>query len=267
MIELIKENISWVKDIIIIIFTISATIITILTYFRAKSTILQPVRTEVIKTQVAKVIEMMNFIEKYNYSPKSLYDYYDLVSINTEIFLNELGFVNIDANRKNELNEKIDGWIVFTKNYHKSFVYVKGSYEEYLETLPHFKKVSTHELSKLKLEKLNVIFYTKTYMESYKMMSKYADDPILPLKMIKLLMKIKYDGKINLLHNLEESVIFHLKKYINLTLNKRLNNTTLGELNRESHKMFDDKRFKHDDDIIKLKAMIRIHLRIDEKWV
>ena len=51
MLEFLKSNISWIKDVFVVVLTSVATVIAILTYLRAKETILQPVRTEVIKRQ------------------------------------------------------------------------------------------------------------------------------------------------------------------------------------------------------------------------
>ena len=55
----IWTNISTIKDILWIIFTFIATFIAILTYRRAKYTILQPLRTEVIKKQTELFVEII----------------------------------------------------------------------------------------------------------------------------------------------------------------------------------------------------------------
>ena len=55
-----------------IIFTLIATIIAVLTYKRAKSTVLQPIRNETIKKQAVLLEEILNFI-------KLDVDYYELL--------------------------------------------------------------------------------------------------------------------------------------------------------------------------------------------
>lgn len=51
LIDGIKVHIGWIKDLVTSALAIAATIIAILTYRRARATILQPIRTEVIKKQ------------------------------------------------------------------------------------------------------------------------------------------------------------------------------------------------------------------------
>jgi len=61
-VDWLSENITWIKDIFWVVFTSIATIVSIKTYIRAKSTILQPLRTEVIKRQTDLLVELLSFI-------------------------------------------------------------------------------------------------------------------------------------------------------------------------------------------------------------
>ena len=54
-----SNNISTIKDILWIIFTLIATVIAVLTYKRARYTILQPLRSEIIKRQTDLLIDIM----------------------------------------------------------------------------------------------------------------------------------------------------------------------------------------------------------------
>jgi len=47
-VDWLSENITWIKDIFWVVFTSIATIVSIKTYIRAKSTILQPLRTDIV---------------------------------------------------------------------------------------------------------------------------------------------------------------------------------------------------------------------------
>ena len=51
ILQFIKNNIAWVQSFLSIIFTFVATVVSILTYKRAKATVLQPIRNEVIKNK------------------------------------------------------------------------------------------------------------------------------------------------------------------------------------------------------------------------
>ena len=59
MIEYLKNNISWLKDLFTLIFAGTGTIVAILTYRRARATVLQPKRTEVTKVQTQILIDFL----------------------------------------------------------------------------------------------------------------------------------------------------------------------------------------------------------------
>ena len=95
--EFVKNNISWIKDILWVLFTLIATIIAILTYKRAKSSILQPIRTETIKKQSVWLEDILKFI-------RNDVDYYELLELNVLSFLIDYGFV---LKNQKELKESI----------------------------------------------------------------------------------------------------------------------------------------------------------------
>lgn len=266
IIEFIKSNISWIKDLFTILLTGTATTIAILTYIRAKATILQPMRTEVIKTQVKEITDILDFISRHDFSSKNLFDYYDLLRINLDVHLHDLKTSDTSSKFREELEEKIGGWVIFSEKAESKFVYVNGSYSDFINTLSLVGGSTVHNIIDYEINKLNVIFFTKTYLESYKIISKYVENPLLPKDMIKLLMKIKYDGKINLLLNLEESIINFCNQYRSLVKTNNLNYETESTLNRKIYYEFEQKRFKHDSDVLLLKGCIRLYLRIDDKW-
>jgi len=269
-INTISSNISWVKDIFTIILTLTATIITFLTYRRARATVLQPIRTEVTKKQVEILTEILNFLTKHSHAAKWLYDYVNLLSLNREIILDDFGLCKLNEQERQEVNQKIGGWVIFLNNKKSDFVYIVGNYDEYQNSLKTAGKRSGIEYvdSFIKNENagLSVIFFTKQYYESYSQISRFSDNPLLPAPIIKQLMLIKYDGKFNLLLNLEEVLVSHIKSYYNLFKSNEINYESVSSLNRKSYEAFEINRFKHDDSILGLKGYIRTHLRIDEKW-
>ncbi|MCW3789833.1 hypothetical protein [Plebeiibacterium sediminum] len=68
MIDYIKENINWLKDLFTLIFAGTGTVVAILTYRRARATILQPIRTEVIKKQSEILTKLLQVIRENNLS-------------------------------------------------------------------------------------------------------------------------------------------------------------------------------------------------------
>ena len=62
MIDFISTNIGWVKDSFTTIFAITGTVLAILTYRRARYTILQPIRNEVIKKQSELLTNLLRIL-------------------------------------------------------------------------------------------------------------------------------------------------------------------------------------------------------------
>jgi len=67
ILQFIKNNIAWVQSFLSIIFTFVATVVSILTYKRAKATVLQPIRNDVIKksrdiTRFIKISSKWNWL-------------------------------------------------------------------------------------------------------------------------------------------------------------------------------------------------------------
>jgi len=109
MIEYIKENIGWLKDVFTLLFAGTGTIVAILTYRRARATVLQPIRTEVIKKQSETLSRFIQIIKNYNYSFEEGLDYINLVQTNVIMTLTDYGFV---FKEHKELSEKIQNNII-----------------------------------------------------------------------------------------------------------------------------------------------------------
>jgi len=89
----LKSNISWIKDIFTIILVFTATVISILTYRRARATVLQPIRNEVIKKQSQILSELLSFLHENDDNIENGLDYIGLATGNAALSLKELGFI------------------------------------------------------------------------------------------------------------------------------------------------------------------------------
>jgi len=70
------------KDVIYIVFLIVASVIAILTYCRAKDTILQPLKTEIFKRQIDYFVDLNNFLEDYKN-----FNFGKIIFLNTVFFI------------------------------------------------------------------------------------------------------------------------------------------------------------------------------------
>ncbi len=112
IISYIQDNIYWIKDIFTLILVATATVISILAYRRARATVLQPIRNEVIKKQSLILSEVLAFLPKTTFD-RSL-DYVGVASANAYLALRDYGFVFKD---QKEILDKVDkticGWLFY----------------------------------------------------------------------------------------------------------------------------------------------------------
>lgn len=112
MIDFIKENINWIKDFATLIFVGTATVIGVLTYLRARATILQPIRTEVIKKQSELLSRLLKFLKEKNQSFETGIDYVNVVQVNVLKTLKDYGFIFKEQDQIFEkLEKEVVGWI------------------------------------------------------------------------------------------------------------------------------------------------------------
>ncbi len=114
MIDYLKENISWLKDIFTLLFVGTATVVAILTYRRARATILQPIRTEVIKKQSELLSGLLQILKGHNHSFEVGLDYVNLVQLNVLMALKDYGFIFKEHEELSDKSKAIwtDGFIV-----------------------------------------------------------------------------------------------------------------------------------------------------------
>ena len=126
IVEFLKINSSWIKDLFTIIFAGTATILAILTYRRAKATILQPKRIEVTKKQTEILSNFLTIISDNHNSIDNALDYIGLFSYNVDLILREYGLIEIDRSSEGykEMNSNIAGWLQFLENDIHDFVFI-----------------------------------------------------------------------------------------------------------------------------------------------
>ena len=133
IIDYIKENSILIKDISTTIFTLTGTIVAILTYRRARSTILQPKRTEVIKKQTEIISDFLTQTSENGDSLDMGLDYISLFRYNVDLILRDYGLIEIDKSSKKykEYEDNISGWIQFLEEDIFDFYFSRGSITDY----------------------------------------------------------------------------------------------------------------------------------------
>ena len=265
MIEFLKENISWIKDVFTIFFVGTGTVVAILTYRRARATILQPIRTEVIKKQSELLSKLLQILSENNQSFEVGLDYVNLVQINVMLTLRDYGFV---FKEHKELFEKIKdsivGWTPCGRTNILKDVEIIGAFAEPTEK----KKENDHGVEKfnnLKEGEIDIdkIYLTKQHTEFVKLISDFKNDPFMPTSIQQTLNKLFNDINNNLAiilkGELEIFMIDFSKVYF--AKNNAPHFDPVGVYNNYNHS-----RVHHRSTFDKLKIEIRKYLRIDEGW-
>jgi len=265
MIELIRENISWIRDFFTIVFTGTGTIVAILTYKRAIATILQPIRTEVIKKQSDILSKLLKLLKDYNNSFEEGLDYINIVQSNVIMTLTDYGFI---FKEHKELTEKIKvnihSWLPCGKNNILKDIEIIEVFIEKTED-SNTNKHSLEKYNNLKIGKIDIdkIYLTKQHIDFVKTISEYKNDPFIPSTIQNILMELFKDINTNLIIVLKKELEIFLLDFSKTYFEKAeapLFNP-IGVYNKYNHS-----RIHHKKILENLRSEIRKYLRIDEKW-
>ena len=268
-------NLTSAKDIATIIFYLITSVIAMLTYRRAKATILQPKRTELIKKQTEIFSNFLSFINQNENSIDNGLDYVNLFGNNVDLVLRDFGLIEIDKVSEDYLqfNSNISGWIQFLENDIHNFIFAKGNLEDYDKLIFEIDNRARQKYYQKCLEenKFDVyrIFYTEKHEKFYKTLREFAFNPFLPSDVQKLALQIGKDLQENTHVVLRVLLKKLVLEYSNANNNKEsINQIILApEFSHQTlYRVFEKERIHHDKLFEELRKLIRKHLNIDEKW-
>lgn len=265
MIDYIKENISWLKDFFTLFFVGTGTIVAILTYRRARATILQPIRTEVIKKQSELLSKLLQTLSDNNQSFEVGLDYVNLVQINVMLTLRDYGFVFKEHKEIFEIiKDIVVAWTPCGRTNILKDVEIIGAFTEPTEK----KKESAYGVEKfnnLKKGEIDIdkIYLTKRHSEFVKLISDYKDDPFMPTSIQKTMTELFNDINNNLAMVLKGELEVFMTDFSKVYFEKgnAPHFDPVGVYNSYNHN-----RVHHRPTLDKLKNEVRKYLRIDEGW-
>lgn len=262
----IVENITTIKDLLWIVFTFVATLVAILTYKRARYTLLQPLKSEVIKRQTELLIEVLDFFDSSLIFSAKI-DYMTIVSLNMYKLIEEFGFI-LNDDSVAEI-EKTLGGALFTKNsgiissIEKSDVFDKNTPDKDVEYLQSSKQ--RYENAKNGNVTIDVIYVTKNYIFFSKTLNEYISNPFMPCTVKTLLEKIKSDIHYNLTQVLKK-VLEEFVIELCSSKNSPSKQEPLKIHGDGLYNVFNRQSIHHQNEIDKIKTVIREYLMIDKKW-
>ncbi len=260
-----SNNISTIKDILWIIFTLIATVIAVLTYKRARYTILQPLRSEIIKRQTDLLIDIMEAFSDDNQLILDL-DLYKIVTLNTYKILNQCGFVLNGAEMLQKECDKhlVGGMIVKRGGQLEMFekpesIHLYGKDEAKAEI--DFGNKFYESLKEGKID-IEIIYLTRKYYETMKRYQSLMNNAFLPKEMKALMEKI--------IKNIYDDITINLKQlledFVCNVYEKRKNSEKFGINTVGIYNEFNEKRHDNSQLITKVRARTREYLMIDKKW-
>ena len=275
MIEFLKQNSTWLKDIFTIFFTATGSLIAILSYRRAKSTIFQPKRTEVTKKQTEILSEFLSLYTNDGNTIDKAVDYINLFRYNIDITLRDYNLSDLEkiTEKYVEYEQNIGGWIQFLEADIYDFVNIEGSIKDY--DLLIFEKNNRERQkyyevnAKLGEVTIHRIFYTKKYFEFIKKLKDLSNNPFLPKDIQDVAKQIGQNITINLNYNLRDILKRLIIELYNAHEDKNYDNYEIlsDKFRYETlWRIFETERKQHNEDYELLKNKIRKHLMIDEKW-
>jgi len=265
MIEYLKENINWLKDLFTLIFVGTGTVVAILTYRRARATILQPIRTEVIKKQSEILSRLLQILKENNTSFEHGLDYVNLVQLNVLLLLKEYGFIFKDEEKVfGKLPANLAGWLFCGENKIRKDIEIVAPFKEdgEVKNIVDYGQEKYNDLKNGIID-IDKIYTTKLHSEFIKLLTEFSEDPFMPTTiqetLTELLKNISTNLTIILKRELENFLLAFSTTYFETKQAPK--SDPVGVYNTFNHS-----RIHHKGSLNKLKIEIRKYLRIDEGW-
>jgi hypothetical protein len=268
IIEFIKENIGWIKDLMMLFFAATGAVVTILAYRRARATILQPIRNEVIKKQSELLSEVLNLCQPSSKIDNGL-DYIKLVQVNAISHLRDYGFVFRNQTELFEvLSKDIAGWLFCGDTPVLEDVEVIGSFSPEKPAAKNRNQMveigkKKYEDAKKGIINIDKIYLTKAHKDYTEKLHLLSISPFMPTVIQAVLSQLIADVNSNLTNALKNVLTNFVHEFFKRSSKGKgyPNFDPIGVYNEFNHQ-----RIHHRGTIKKLVKETRNYLRIDEPW-
>lgn len=263
MIEFIKTNIGWIKDLGTLFLAVTATVISILTYRRARATILQPIRNEVIKKQSEILSALLSFIREHENNINFGLDYSNIARINALLTIIECGYKFKDQeNIEKEIGEHIACWVIKPKTDQLEDFEIIGPIASKKTARPENSGKEKYELAKQGKASITKISITKKHNDFYRELEYASENAFLPLSIQNELKKLIIEININRTDRMIETLEEFINAYAKVTNDGNYQNINPSGV----YNQFNRKAINHNIQFSKLKKSIREYLKIDDNW-
>ena len=265
MIDFLRENIGWLKDLLTAGFAAIGTVIAILTYRRARETFLQPVRSEVIKRQTELLTDLLELVAGEGVQVENSFDYTNSTQANVFLWMREYGFVLSNQEEVDEvITPLVAGWTHTGSSNQLREGRVVTPFRDLSkpsEAAPDSKREHFERAKRGEIE-IDKIHFSRSYAQITERLSGYAQNPFMPSQISEtiqaLLSEASWNMRVALKGTLEEFFRDLFARYDPDSADGMPEVDPAGVYN-----MFNRKRTSHRPTINRLRQEIREYLKID----
>lgn len=263
----LELNVSTLKDVFGIICTVVATVVGYKTYKRARYTLLQPVKTELLKKQTDLYVELLDFLG----GDTSLYinlDYIGICVLNLLRMIEDYDIPNFGLNNKDEIAAMEGGFVLLNDTENKAQeISVKSleSIEDVENRIIREKNLKKEDIELLLKgsAKLRKIYLTTKHIECMNELEYFAKNPFLPKEITEMLSKIEKDIEYNI-HKIAKK---HFQKFlIDLYFSDSSPDKPMKFDGFALYNEFCDVSIKHEIEVEEIRKVIREKLLVDVEW-
>ncbi|MBR4333329.1 MAG: hypothetical protein IKP72_11685 [Clostridia bacterium] len=270
--EWIVSNLANIKDIFWIVFTLVTTVVAVLTYRRAKSTLLQPLRSEVIKRQTDNLVSLLDFLDSKDKNINVVIDYIGIIYCNIYMFTEACGFFTevrdmSDEEFQNNMKNQIAGMIKIKQKDSLMSFDIPGPFDFQPKQTEEEKKQIQHErriLYKNGIFDNEYLLLTKEYRDFIVKLESFISNPFTPTKIIKVLEELKKDIYYNIKTPLQEEVKCFMQEMCDRASRLKENKPIQFEPLRVANAFY-KKSKSHNESVKLLRKYIREYLMVDKK--
>lgn len=246
-----KNNTSFIKDIIYIVFLLTTSIVAILTYNRAKHTILQPLKSEVIKKQITIFSDLILFLED-----SKNFNFYQIISLNVVSFINKF--------------ETHRAYIEYNQNLSNILSTYKGSFGLDISDRDILNEdVLDGDFHKLKFEKSGRFVVSEILLDNddihmQTIILNLIKNPLIPKK-IRVSIEKAFNEYRESLRNVLPSIleVYLNEIYIMIQKNEPISESNIIEKSIIINNLYNRARIKHEISTEKIKLEINKYLKIE----
>jgi len=258
--DTLSLNVGLTKDILTALAAIVIAIIAVLTYRRARDTVLRP---EIIRRQSDLLSDLFRFLSNVDTGHHSDPDYQGIIVLNLRALLSSYGFMSETQEPPDKLRTEQPAGALVSEAGLELIPSVQVEEEITPNGQSRYTREERQNQAKAGIIDIDQIWLTRAYVEFDNKLSDYVRDPLMPSQVSTALAKLQDDISVNLHVHMPETLRQFMEAFCKhyFAGGKKPVIEPAGV-----YTDFNRKRIRHKEHIEKIREAIREHLRVDTAW-